>query len=58
MALDCLRKAGRTGAWLNTFSGLDAARSPYLKAGFRIEEEGDGMTWGTAHRDQRYTLDF
>lgn len=58
MGLDNLRAAGMTGAYLDTFKGLDAARGLYLGAGFRLLSEVDGDTWGVTVREQRYVLDF
>lgn len=53
-----LRTAGLTGAWLDTFAGLDAARRVYEAAGFRLVGEEDGETWGATVREQRFVLDF
>ena len=56
--LAALREAGLTGAWLDTFAGLEAARAVYLRAGFRLLHETEGRSWGAAVREQRYALDF
>ena len=53
-----LRAAGLSGAYLDTFAGLDAARRVYEKAGFRLTAEAEGDTWGTPVNEQRFILDF
>lgn len=53
-----LQAAGLTGAWLDTFAGLDAARRVYEAAGFRLVHEAEGDTWGPTVREQRFVLDF
>jgi ribosomal protein S18 acetylase RimI-like enzyme len=58
MGLANLRASGLTGAYLDTFQGLDTARALYLGAGFRLASEADGDTWGVKVREQRYVLDF
>lgn len=48
---------GRTGirrTYLTTFAGLDAARSLYERAGFRLVHEARGRTWGRAATEQRF----
>ncbi|MGK6353882.1 GNAT family N-acetyltransferase [Sphingomonas sp. DT-207] len=37
-----------------TFSGLDAARHLYERAGFRLLDESTGSQWGVAVREQRF----
>ena len=58
MGLDNLCEAGASGAYLDTFAGLDAAKAVYLAAGFRLVAEADGESWGVLLREQRYELDF
>ena len=58
LGLENLREAGLPGAYLDTFAGLDAARSVYEKAGFRLVREEAGDTWGTPVTEQRFELDF
>ena len=53
-----LREAGLTGAYLDTFEGLSAARALYVRAGFRLVAEEKGETWGVPRQEQRYVLDF
>ncbi len=42
--------------WLTTFAGLDAARRLYERAGFALEHEEDGASWGSQVREQRFRL--
>lgn len=48
----------RAGAFarctLVTFAGLDAARTLYERAGFRLVGEAQAMTWGTRVTEQRF----
>jgi hypothetical protein len=40
--------------YLWTFSGLEAARHLYEKAGFVLAEEKQGTRWGTVVKEQRF----
>lgn len=53
-ALACCRRAGFRHIYLNTFKGLDAARSLYERAGFRLVAERAGETWGHLVTEQRF----
>lgn len=53
-AMAFCRRAGHRNVYLNTFKGLDAARSLYERAGFTLVDERDGETWGTAVTEQRF----
>jgi len=55
-ALGFCRRAGHRHVYLTTFAGLDAARALYEQAGFRLVQEAEGRTWGTAVREQRFEL--
>lgn len=57
-AVTFCRDAGFRSAWLTTFEGLDAARSIYLKAGFRQTGEAAIDEWSGGVREQRYELRF
>ncbi|MGF1446626.1 MAG: GNAT family N-acetyltransferase [Pikeienuella sp.] len=57
-AVQSARAAGCSGVWLETFSGLDAARRLYERAGFRLVHEAHGETWGQSVREQRFELRF
>ncbi|MFO7324526.1 MAG: GNAT family N-acetyltransferase [Pseudomonadota bacterium] len=46
--------AGFEEVELWTFSGLDAARHLYERAGFRLVEEATGNRWGAQVREQRF----
>lgn len=41
-------------AQLSTFKGLDAAKNLYERAGFHVEYEGVGTTWGAEVTEQLY----
>lgn len=40
--------------FLTTFRGLDAARALYERHGFRLTDEVEAETWGTAVSEQRF----
>lgn len=52
------RELGAAGIYLTTFSGLDAARRLYAKAGFTLVHEAEDSTWGTPVMEQRFELRF
>lgn len=49
---------GFRSCYLDTFAGLDAARTLYEQHGFRLEHEADDMTWGVRVREQRFRTDL
>ncbi|MCP8939020.1 GNAT family N-acetyltransferase [Alsobacter sp. SYSU M60028] len=53
-ALDGIRAAGFTCAWLTTFAGLDAARHLYEAHGFRLASEAVDTSWGTPLTEQTF----
>lgn len=53
-ALDHCRAAALRLVWLDTFAGLDAARTLYERAGFRCVHEAEAQTWGRSVREQRF----
>lgn len=53
-AMAFCRRAGHRQVYLNTFKGLDAARSLYERARFRLVEEHTGETWGHVVTEQRF----
>jgi uncharacterized protein YhfF/GNAT superfamily N-acetyltransferase len=53
-AMAFCRRAGYRRVYLNTFKGLDAARTLYERAGFRLVGEQRGETWGHAVIEQRF----
>ncbi len=57
-ALEFARGTGRSGVYLWTFAGLDAARRIYDAAGFRLVQELHGETWGARVTEQRFELRF
>jgi GNAT superfamily N-acetyltransferase len=57
-ALEFARGTGRSGVYLWTFAGLDAARRLYDEAGFRLVQEHPGSSWGTRVTEQRFELRF
>jgi len=52
------RKAGYDGIFLWTVSDLDAARTLYERAGFRLADEKKGCDWAPWAREQRWELLF
>jgi GNAT superfamily N-acetyltransferase len=50
------KTAGFPGIYLWTFEGLDAARSLYEGAGFRLTEEHPVRQWGSSIVEQRFDL--
>ncbi len=57
-SLEFARRTGRSGVYLWTFAGLDAARRLYDAEGFRLVREVSGDTWGTRVTEQRFELRF
>lgn len=57
-ALHFARRAGHRRIFLWTFRGLEAARTLYERAGFRLDLEESLPKWGGAIHEQRYVLDF
>jgi uncharacterized protein YhfF/GNAT superfamily N-acetyltransferase len=53
-AMAFCRRAGHRQVYLNTFKGLEAARSLYERAGFRLAAEQTGATWGHEVTEQRF----
>jgi uncharacterized protein YhfF/ribosomal protein S18 acetylase RimI-like enzyme len=53
-ALAFCARSGHRRIFLDTFAGLDAARSLYERAGFRLVAERAGETWGRAVHEQRF----
>jgi uncharacterized protein YhfF/GNAT superfamily N-acetyltransferase len=53
-AMSFCRRRGYRRVYLNTFKGLDAARSLYQRAGFRLVAERTGTTWGQPVTEQRF----
>lgn len=50
-----IRQAGYRQAKLNTFRGLDAARSLYERHGFVLKEEKPSDGWGVTVNEQSFT---
>jgi GNAT superfamily N-acetyltransferase len=50
------RRSGHRRVSLWTFSGLDAARRLYERAGFRLAQEQRGAQWGIEVTEQRFEL--
>jgi len=57
-ALGFCRANGFSSVWLTTFAGLDAARTLYERAGFRMVAENDDDQWQGGVREQRYELNL
>jgi len=57
-AVHFAREKNHDGIFLTTFSGLDAARHLYEKAGFKLVNESDIDQWGGGVREQRFELRF
>jgi ribosomal protein S18 acetylase RimI-like enzyme len=58
-ALDALRAAGRTQAWLNTEERNERARRFYERHGWRVEGPPRGRQWNGVHlREPRYVRDL
>ena len=57
-ALDFIKKAGYSSAYLTTQSILEAAASVYTRFGFRIAEEWEEDCWGRKLIQQRYERSF
>lgn len=55
-AVGFCRRGGHRRVTLWTFSGLDAARRLYERAGFRLAEERRGAQWGIEVNEQRFEL--
>ena len=56
LAVDfCTLKSYRK-IYLRTFEGLDAARSLYESAGFRLINQQSGDQWGTTVKEQYFEL--
>jgi GNAT superfamily N-acetyltransferase len=55
-AVGFCRSRGHRRVTLWTFSGLDAARRLYERAGFRLAEERRGAQWGREVTEQRFEL--
>jgi GNAT superfamily N-acetyltransferase len=55
-AMDFCRSKGYGHVYLDTFSGLDAARHLYEKFGFRLVQERLGTQWGREVLEQRFEL--
>lgn len=55
-AIEFCRGRSYAGIYLWTFSGLDAARHLYEKAGFRLTVERAGTRWGAEVLEQRFDL--
>ncbi|MCU0952613.1 MAG: GNAT family N-acetyltransferase, partial [Burkholderiaceae bacterium] len=53
-AMTFCRRIGVPMVYLNTFAGLDAARALYERAGFRLVQEVEAVTWGRRMREQRF----
>lgn len=53
-ALDFSKSAGHDLIFLWTFQGLDAARSLYERAGFRLSREQEVFQWGQHILEQRF----
>jgi ribosomal protein S18 acetylase RimI-like enzyme len=47
------RAKGFSKVYLGTFSGLDAARALYERAGFQLVREHESTTWGRPLVEQR-----
>jgi N-acetylglutamate synthase-like GNAT family acetyltransferase len=56
--LDHCREAGAKNIYLWTLSILDAARTVYEKAGFRLTEQVTHEIWGKTLTEQRWDLDL
>ena len=57
-ALDFCRSQSYPRVYLWTFSGLDAARHLYERAGFELVEQFHGKQWGTEVEEQRFVLNM
>jgi GNAT superfamily N-acetyltransferase len=57
-AIGFCRQTGQSSLDLWTFEGLDAARSLYERAGFRLAFERRGRRWGAEVKEQRFQLDL
>lgn len=57
-ALDTCRERGQTKLHLTTFTGLEAARTLYERAGFRLTETYDHAAWDGDAVEVRYDLDL
>ena len=57
-AVHFAREKSHDGIFLTTFSGLDAARHLYEKAGFTLVHESEIDQWGGGVREQRFELRF
>jgi GNAT superfamily N-acetyltransferase len=55
-AIDFCRNKGYKRVYLWSFEGLDAARYPYEKAGFRLVEQRRGTQRGVEVNEQRFEL--
>jgi GNAT superfamily N-acetyltransferase len=53
-AMDTCRHLRTPLVYLNTFAGLDAARTLYEQAGFRLVHDVEAETWGRTQREQRF----
>ena len=55
-ALSFCRATGRSGVFLRTVTGLDAAARLYARHGFRLTESAPGSQWGFPVVEERYDL--
>jgi GNAT superfamily N-acetyltransferase len=55
---DFCRQEGHSRVFLWTFEGLDAARSLYERAGFRLSEEHEVYQWGQNIKEQMFELNL
>lgn len=57
-ALRHLTETGYTSCYLTTFAGLDPARRLYESAGFALQKEQEGESWGTTVLEQLFILEL
>jgi GNAT superfamily N-acetyltransferase len=57
-ALEFCRSSGYKRIYLWTFKGLDAARSLYEQAGFKLREEHNVNQWGKKLTEQMFEMDL